>query len=550
MLTRSDSILQVPMRVIDKEQWQRIQLLLETLQEIAAARAELFHQLEELNAREIAVRSEHNSLHNNVATVTANLPNEVLSMVFKAGVYHTRDSIQFSVPISHVSQRWRSIALSAPELWTNIWCAQPDPPVNRSGWLSAGLKCRESFRYQTAAFLSRSSNLSLTISFLRCSYVVFSQDFLTLVGESMKRCRQLRFKDSNFDGLDILLKYLANKHAPRLSSIDFDVDDDRLTFRHTPFQLGAPLLKVAQLNCVQLSTIHHCTVAFVSLTTMRLTGIYISDNDAYNHFREHLMAMKSLTHLELHFEEFADLPHTLPIELLAVQFLMIDIIFNPDDIGNLIQVIRAPSLCTLSLAAWHQPELRFATTHPNFGDIVNIRVSFSSLKHLILNDISKATPDLSYIALIFPDIERLTCQVIGSPKLPTTESCGVADVLEAIACLVEVYKDGDKEQALVQWPRLQSIAMSINESFDVVALEDRLRIFQDHRHPLHELMLPKELLSDMDTEAIASLKHFINLKGFIVDWPTPFACHACGSHTHLQPPTCRENCSYFDIGGT
>lgn len=262
------------------------------------------------------------------------------------------------------------------------------------------------------------------------------------------------------------------------------------------------------------------------------------------------MALKSLTHLELHCEEFADLPHILPIELPTVQFLMVDIIFNPDDIGNLIQVIRAPSLCTLSLAAWHQPESRFATRHPNFGDTADIRVSFSSLKHLILNDISKATPDLNYIALIFPDIERLTCQVIGSPKLPTTESCGVADVLEAIACLAGISENGDEGQALVQWPRLQSIAMSIKESFSVTALEGKLRRFQDHRHPLRDLMLPRELLSEMGTEAIASLRQFVDIKEFIVDWPTPFACRACGSHTHLQPPTCRENCSYSDIGGT
>lgn len=112
---------------------------------------------------------------------------------------------------------------------------------------------------------------------------------------------------------------------------------------------------------------------------MRLRGLYISagsndSEDAYDPFRIGLMAMKSLIHLELHFEGFEDLPPRLPIVPPALQFLLVDIMLSPSDFGTFIKAIRAPSVRTLSLAAWDWAE------GPDFLETMDIEDHFPSLK--------------------------------------------------------------------------------------------------------------------------------------------------------------------------
>ncbi|KZP27864.1 hypothetical protein FIBSPDRAFT_853044 [Athelia psychrophila] len=82
-----------------------------------------------------------------------------------------------------------------------------------------------------------------------------------------------------------------------------------------------------------------------------------------------------------------------------------------------------------------------------------------------------------------------------------------------------------------------------------MALEDMLHKLKGVEHPLRELMLSKAIISQAGREAVGQLRQLVDIKEFHVDWPTPFACRACGSHPHILPPTCRENCIYSEMGG-
>ncbi|KZP22401.1 hypothetical protein FIBSPDRAFT_824799, partial [Athelia psychrophila] len=100
--------------------------LLKRLEKFATAKSELLRQLEDLNVRERVVQQEYNALLN--ADVPAlDLPDEIFAMIFKI-IHSSRtqrssddnNMMLFEVLASHVSRRWRQIALGMPDLWTQI----------------------------------------------------------------------------------------------------------------------------------------------------------------------------------------------------------------------------------------------------------------------------------------------------------------------------------------------------------------------------------------------------------------------------------------------
>lgn len=84
------------MRLTNDDTWQRIQLLSMTLEEIDVARGELLQRLEDLDARERTVRLEREALQNLVAP-TSTLPEEVLSMIFEAGIHRKKNPITLAL---------------------------------------------------------------------------------------------------------------------------------------------------------------------------------------------------------------------------------------------------------------------------------------------------------------------------------------------------------------------------------------------------------------------------------------------------------------------
>lgn len=137
------------------------------------------------------------------------------------------NSSHFGVPVSHVSQRWRNLALATPALRTKIWCTRIKS-ANEVRRLPARERAKDSEssreNNRTATFLSMTRTLLLDISIIPFRREDFSPEFLELLGEHMRRCRQLRIKAADFDGMATALGYLSTISAPRLSSIDLKVD--------------------------------------------------------------------------------------------------------------------------------------------------------------------------------------------------------------------------------------------------------------------------------------------------------------------------------------
>lgn len=96
----------------------RVASLSQRLEGIFAERRKLILQLKELDVQARAVQLEHDTLWN-LDAPTSNLPDEVLAMVFEAGMHFYKDS-DFGALVSHVSRRWRIIALATARLWVNI----------------------------------------------------------------------------------------------------------------------------------------------------------------------------------------------------------------------------------------------------------------------------------------------------------------------------------------------------------------------------------------------------------------------------------------------
>lgn len=62
-------------------------------------------------------------------------PTELLQCIFEMAVQATKDGVKTATAISHVCQRWRSISLDTPRLWTYItWSVTRDTPLIKDFW--------------------------------------------------------------------------------------------------------------------------------------------------------------------------------------------------------------------------------------------------------------------------------------------------------------------------------------------------------------------------------------------------------------------------------
>ncbi|KZP12066.1 hypothetical protein FIBSPDRAFT_1050356 [Athelia psychrophila] len=296
---------------------------------------------------------------------------------------------------------------------------------------------------------------------------------------------------------------------PLLSSIELGCDR-YLTFDKQLFPSGVPRLTTACIHSINIRTIHHCLSAFGSLTSLQLKAliIYNHDNDmAYSLFRDALMAMPSLHHLDLSIKIFEASPGRLPILLPRIQHLhahcngyMID--SNP--LSSLLHSITAASLVALSLSNQRDSDLLELITHAS-------KPHFPSLQHLILTNVSSKVQHLTALAQAFPDIERLTFTPDHSASAPD-----INRIFDTFLCGAG---PGDTaENGAPLWPKVQSIALStFRERFAVPQLKSKILQLQAAGHHIRKLLLPQYM-----HPAMVEVGEIIALEEFYVDWPTPF----------------------------
>ncbi|KAF7986269.1 hypothetical protein HWV62_35188 [Athelia sp. TMB] len=483
---------------LNGDQRRRALLLSKRLEDIAAARHNLVLQIEDLDEQAKPVQLEFNVLHN-LNAATSNLPDESLAMIFEAGAFPESGFRQhLGVLVSHVSSRWRRVALATPRLWTRIaWQNSPE------------------WKARAITFLQRSKLAPLDVTVLQSQPEDSTPNFFQSINSHLGHCRSLCVEDA--EGLAEAMKHLSNA-APLLSSVNLGPgtkDHNVYIVLHAPlFPSGAPHLKTAQLHSLDIDSLQFVQPAFKSITSLRLTSLWIDPpiEEAYLPLRNALMALPSLHHLELQMNSYDEIHATdPPIVLPTVQYMSLNT--PPGCLDVVTCSFIAENLLVLSLEGWDGQELEIGVEDQS-------TLRFPSLEHLILTQIKLRLPWLDAYARRFPDIKRLTCQVH-----PESERCGIEYVLFPM-CFTQnhesIVDDGPPEvDEWNRWPNLEVIATSATDTPLHPGICLKLSVVKSCR-PLRKLMLPDTLCAQAGADIMAQLREYIQVESFSLDWPMPF----------------------------
>ncbi|KZP34749.1 hypothetical protein FIBSPDRAFT_924171 [Athelia psychrophila] len=343
----------------------------------------------------------------------------------------------------------------------------------------------------------------------------FSSNFLQLLSDHMGHCRHLHMYAEN-TGLMRALKCISLQPMPLLESIDLGCQEDALEFHELIFRSGInPRLTTASILNIDFTTMHYCLPAFSSLISLQLPYI---DHPDYNSFRDSLMALPSLRHLDLSLDVF-DIPSPpthLPIVLSNILHLRVhgDRDGCPGVPGNLLSCIQAPNLVALSLSMFRSMS---RDAYPIVYNAHAAEPHFPSLQHLVLPNDTRSVTDIVAFARSFPNIGRLTF----APG--QNDGHLLPHYLEHILGAI-IRGDGasaaNNAPSGILWPKLQSIALStIADHSDVPGLKSTILQLQAAGHPLRKLLLPGKGYDPM-----AEVGEIIEIEEYYVDWPTPFDC--------------------------
>ncbi|KZP30837.1 hypothetical protein FIBSPDRAFT_926276 [Athelia psychrophila] len=510
---------------INGDRQRRVLSLVKCLEELAAARQELLLKLEDLDARKRAIQLEHNALFNLDAT-TSNIPDEVLAMVFEAGIEIEPDPLlmkkrtfksytpepyptptHFGDLVSHVSHRWRSIALADPRLWTYIRCTRYGP-ISMSGkdtWPE-----RKWWREKATEHLCRSRSSPVDVHIKGLREEDYTPAFLQLITGHLRHCRQLFIRNVPKATVPLLLQSLSTP-APLLSSFSLALEQD-MAFEDPGFlQFGAPCLTTADLHAIYPARLHP---VFASVTSLRMTAVFIGSREGYALLRDGLMGLKSLNHLEIQFKNYYRPATTDVILVPTVKFLHVDVMEDrsPSCVNIFLSDIQAPSLISLSLNKWDREH-----PHPLEPN------KFPLLQHLILYDCNIGMDeddldDLANLARQFPNITRFTSQISNE------NSCSLEIILQIMLGESSDDDDEDGESGGTPWPNLQTVAVADpwRSVVDLTKVPGLLSELQDAGHPLRKLLISDNAVSQADEDIMEELEELIEIEDFIDDWPTPF----------------------------
>lgn len=493
------------MQRVDEDRQHRVRLLSKSLEEVATKRCALLRELQDLDDHERILQKELDALHNLDAPI-AILPDEVLALVFEEGRHLQDRPVHFGIIASHVIRRWRTVALSTPRLWTSIRCIVPED--------GSATDLNELLgRLATLFFRANSSPLELYLE------GDFSLDhntaLLQLVVDHIGPCHRLHIEGCGGEqGLRRVLSCISSKAMPLLSWMYLSCGFVRFT--EPIFSSGTPRLTNVQLHSLNFRSMPLCLPAFESVTSLRLTGVIIKSESVYNAFRDGLMSLRRLLHLELCPYYFHSPPTRLPIALPDILFLHIDANKCPQDLDDIISSIHATSLATLSLMVWGSVADGYFKAEPHFP----------SLQNLILTNVTDEAPSFNLLARTFPDIKKLTFQASDQAKYePFLHN--IDFVLDAILYgtgIDDRLEGGGMHTIGLSWPKLQILAVSTPNNPRADARKIHTMIVQSRVAGclVSKLMLPSKVFSWDSAEAVLELKGTIEIVDFELDWPTPF----------------------------
>jgi hypothetical protein len=301
------------------------------------AMTQLFSQMQGMHISLATVRIHIAEIRNiNRNSLTYNLPNEILSMIFEAGRSRTlypasRDGrskagIPFELAVSSVSHRWRNVALQTPRLWTNLEIKVFDPT-----------------RCLTDLYLRRSKMSLLDITFRQRKSTNSNTNYfkaqLELLLPYVARWRSFIIVGVHFGSLSITLSPLAHLHAPALETLAMDCISNEQQVVET-FSTGAPRLSSVALRSAFVRPPQGPALKFLQLCSdVRLSHV---------EFSQFMQSMPALTNISIHWAVVSDPVNYPAIQLPSVLSLdyHFDLLSNP---GGVLPSLELPSLETLTI---------------------------------------------------------------------------------------------------------------------------------------------------------------------------------------------------------
>lgn len=451
------------------------------LKEIEIVRADLLRKLEELEAQSKVLQLEYNSLYN-LDAPSSSIPDEILATIFEVGTLIEqirRPRRHFGVIVSHVTQRWRAVALSTPRLWTKIRC-------------SPGARWHD----RIASYFHRSKVLPIDLMF---------DDIQNIqpISDHFGRCRRFFIRSTDDSYLSRMLEWALSQSTSILEAIDLNCD--YLAFDVMPLSRSVPSLTSVHITGIETHphVLQFCRPLLGSLTSLHIAGLVITDMASYMILRDALITIHSLTQLELHLRAVELSLTNVPVIVLpTLQLLCVDTKRHPRILSAILLVIHATSLRTISLAGWET-----GVNPANVDSLALIVPSqFPILRDLKLTNQYGGATALTPFTNAFPHVVHLTYHLEPSFGMNRPAIDNVLDVL-----------------ADLRWSNLQTISLSgVAGKLEIKSasrMREVLLLRSSEGCPIRTLRVPLKMPT---TEKVTSLKEYVKIEEYVDDWPAPF----------------------------
>ncbi|KII87160.1 hypothetical protein PLICRDRAFT_176946 [Plicaturopsis crispa FD-325 SS-3] len=354
----------------------------EEAKNLQAADDTLVQQLIRLRHNKCIIHARGRVILNRRAPISR-LPNEIMGIIFEHGVVQcTSGRIPFEILVSHVSHHWREVALSTPQIWTDIEIMHmPEHTALLDLYLQRSRTCL--IDVSSGDGWSRSS-----IHFERL----------------IQHCHRWRtFSAHDMSPSDAPL--FVELNVPNLRSLDIAIEAD-CQWVYEPdspqirmFRGGAPLLSVLRIDSNIFSA--GPFPGLTALKELRLGGEY--DVVPFEHLREALVDMKVLEKLAFHCCEVRFPASPTPVVLPSLKKLHLDAVTSVDDyLVPFALALLTPSLEYLGFRSSQKNQLdRFArcvqaSTSPQYPRLhrLKLRDTYASV------ELMRALPGITHLVVI------------------------------------------------------------------------------------------------------------------------------------------------------
>lgn len=397
------------------------------------------------------------------------LPDDILAVIFVEGSsiksFDYKNWPLFEVVVSHVSGRWREVAINLAALWSTIYVIPLHSPDMLKAYLERSkerlLDIKFHFYHFASPIMELGHNLKLCVN--------------TLIAHA-ERWRLFAVNSNSYAIAEIIIGQIRELSAPNLVYCSISLDEESLfsyVDEYGPdkfiFMGGAPRLSYFECRGVSIET---CWPPMGALTELRIGYYEVAHITplAPSVFHQLLTASSALTTIRLE-GRIVDEGEILPIELPHLTVLYIDLDFDDSYTRELFSAISTPALTSLILAEASED------TIDAFVD--TMRNSYHLPKY----------PALNHLGLYGGECNELSRDLIDA--LPGIKSLSFAqcdDTFVILAALTS--QDAGVVSTTVPWPRLRGIAVDpFNWREGIRPLRDFVSARSGSGYPLDTVIL-------------------------------------------------------------